>query len=72
MEHIQQLLLPIVRTVNAYLADYVLIALLVGAGLFFSLKTRFVQIRYFGSGLKQFLGGKNSAHEVSYLNVFHG
>ena len=59
MEHIQQLLLPIVRTVNAYLADYVLIALLVGAGLFFSLKTRFVQIRYFGSGLKQFLGGVN-------------
>ena len=59
MEHIQQLLLPIVRTVNAYLADYVLIALLVGAGLFFSLKTRFVQIRCFGSGLKQFLGGVN-------------
>ena len=59
MEHIQQLLLPIVRTVNAYLADYVLIALLVGAGLFFSLKTRFVQIRYFGSGLKHFLGGVN-------------
>ena len=59
MEHIQQLLLPIVRTVNAYLADYVLIALLVGAGLFFSLKTHFVQIRYFGSGLKQFLGGVN-------------
>ncbi len=59
MEHIQQLLLPIVRTVNTYLADYVLIALLVGAGLFFSLKTRFVQIRYFGSGLKQFLGGVN-------------
>ena len=59
MEHVQQLLLPIVRTVNAYLADYVLIALLVGAGLFFSLKTRFVQIRCFGSGLKQFLGGVN-------------
>ena len=59
MEHIQQLLPPIVRTVNAYLADYVLIALLVGTGLFFSFKTRFVQIRYFGSGLKQFLGGVN-------------
>ena len=59
MNYMQECLLPVVRTVNAYLSDYVLIVLLVGTGLFFSLKTRFVQIRYFGSGLKQFLGGVN-------------
>ena len=59
MNYMQECLLPVVRTVNAYLSDYVLIVLLVGTGLFFSFKTRFVQIRCFGSGLKQFLGGVN-------------
>ncbi len=57
MNQLQELLLPVVRTVNAYLSDYVLIILLVGTGLFFTVKTRFVQIRCFKSGMKQFLGG---------------
>ena len=59
MNYMQECLLPVVRTVNAYLSDYVLIVLLVGTGLFFSFKTRFVQIRCFGSGFRQFLGGVN-------------
>lgn len=49
-------MLNIVQTLNSYLSDYVLIALLVGTGLFFSIRTRFVQIRCFGEGWKRFLG----------------
>lgn len=50
-------LLKFVQTVNMYLSDYILIILLIGAGLFFSVKTRFVQVRCFGEGLRQVFGG---------------
>ena len=56
MKQLQELLLPVVQTANAYLSDYILILLLVGTGLFFTVKTRFVQIRCFKSGLKQVFG----------------
>ncbi len=48
--------LKIVQTINTYLTDYVLIILLVGIGLFFTIRTRFVQVRFFGKGLKQVFG----------------
>ena len=50
----QETILKLVQTVNSYLADYILIILLVGTGLFFSIKTRFVQVRCFGEGMKRF------------------
>ena len=50
-------ILKIFQTINAYLSDYVLIILLVGTGLFFTIRTRFVQIRCFGEGMKQVFGG---------------
>ena len=46
-------LLKIVQTVNSYLSDYILIVMLVAAGLFFSIKTRFVQVRYFGAAMRK-------------------
>jgi len=46
----------IVDTVNAYLADYVLIILLVGVGLYFSIRTKFVQVRCFGEGMRNVFG----------------
>ncbi len=49
-------LLKIVQTVNGYLTDYILIVLLVGTGLWFSIKTRFVQVRCFGEGMKKVFG----------------
>ncbi len=52
----QQFLLDIVKTINSYLSDYILIILLVGVGLYYTIRTRFVQIRCFGSGLKQVFG----------------
>ena len=50
-------LLAIVQKLNAYLSDYILIVLLVGVGLYFSFKTRFVQVRCFGEGCKRVFGG---------------
>ncbi len=49
-------LLNLVNTINSYLSDYVLIILLVGVGLYFSVRTRFVQIRCFGEGMKNVFG----------------
>ena len=53
---LEQTLLNIVVKINAYLSDYVLIFLLVGVGLFYSIKTRFVQVRCFGEGMKKVFG----------------
>ena len=57
------ILLSIVQKINFYLSDYILIVLLVGTGLFFTLKTRFVQVRCFGEGMKQVFGGIFSKDE---------
>ena len=56
MESLNATLLPIVQTINGYLADYVLVFLLIGAGLYFSFKTKFVQVKYFGEGMKNIFG----------------
>ena len=57
MKAIEAFLLPIVQTINAYMSDYVLIFLLVGCGLYFSFRTKFVQVRFFGEGMKKVFGG---------------
>ena len=65
-------LLSIVQTVNAYLSDYILIILLVGVGLLFTIRTRFVQVRCLGEGMKKvfgnisFRGGKNKSGLSSF------
>ena len=56
MQALSDFLLPIVAKINAYMSDYVLIFLLVGIGLFYTIKTRFVQIRCFGEGMKKVFG----------------
>lgn len=48
--------LNVVRTINSYLSDYILIVLLIGVGLFYTIKTRFVQVRCFGEGMRQVFG----------------
>ena len=52
----EAMLLGIVQKINGYLSDYVLIVLLVSAGLYFSIRTRFVQVRCFGEGWRRFFG----------------
>ena len=52
----ETMLLGIVQKINGYLSDYVLIVLLVSAGLYFSIRTRFVQVRCFGEGMRRVFG----------------
>ena len=65
-------LLNIVANINSYLSNYILIILLVGVGLYFTIRTRFVQVRCFGEGLKQvfgkfsFKGGKQASGLSSF------
>ncbi len=56
MEALTNFLLPIVQNINKYLSDYVLIFLLVGIGLFYTVRTKFVQVRCFGEGMKKVFG----------------
>ncbi len=50
------MLLQLVQTINAYLSDYVLVFLLILVGLWYTIKTGFVQIRFFGEGLNAVFG----------------
>ncbi len=56
LQQVQDTLLPIVKLINAYLSDYILVGLLIAVGLWFSIKTRFVQIRCFGEGMGKVFG----------------
>ena len=57
------MLLSVVQKINFYLSDYILITLLVGTGLFFTIRTRFVQVRCFGEGMKLVFGGMFSKNK---------
>ena len=61
--------------INGYLWNYILIVILIGMGLFFTIRTGFVQIRFFGAGLKQMFGnfslkgGKQESGMTSFQAV---
>ena len=54
--NLEAALYPVVCNINNYLSSYILIVLLVAVGLWYSIKTRFVQIRCFGEGMKKVFG----------------
>ena len=56
MQAIESVLFPIVSKINEYLSNYILVFLLIGVGLWYSIKTRFVQVRCFGEGLRKVFG----------------
>ena len=56
LANLEATLYPIVCDINNYLSSYILIVLLVGVGLWYSIKTRFVQVRCFGEGMKKVFG----------------
>ena len=56
MDFLNATVLPVIQTLNAYLSDYILVFLLVGTGLWFSFKTKFVQVRCFGEGMRNVFG----------------
>ena len=63
---------PIVVKINEYLSSYILIVLLIAVGLWYSIKTRFVQVRCFGEGMKKVFGnlslkgGKSTSGMTSF------
>lgn len=56
LQSLEATLYPIVVKINEYLSSYILIFLLIGVGLWYTIKTRFVQVRYFGAGMKKVFG----------------
>ena len=42
----------IVSTISGYLYSYILIALLIGAGIYFTIRTKFVQFRLLGESIR--------------------
>lgn len=62
----------IVETINSYLSDYVLLILLIVVGLWYSIKTRFIQIRCFGEGMRKVFGNLslNGKKEDSGMSSF--
>lgn len=55
----EEILFPIVSKINEYLSNYILVTLLIGVGLWYTVKTRFVQIRCFNEGVKNTFGNFN-------------
>ena len=53
---IEEVLYPIVCKINEYLSNYILVFLLIGVGLWYSIRTRFVQVRCFGEAMKKTFG----------------
>ena len=56
MANLESTIYPIVCDINTYLSNYILVFLLVAVGLFYSVKTKFVQVRCFGEGMKNAFG----------------
>ena len=52
----EEALLGIVTTINSYLSNYVLLILLLGMGVWFTVRTRAIQFRCFGEGWRRLFG----------------
>ena len=70
MANIEKVLLDVMGVINTYMADYVLIVLLVGVGLYFTFKTKFVQVRCFGEGIKNVFGGVKKKGKKGGISSF--
>ena len=56
LESLEATLYPIVVNINNYLSSYILVFLLIAVGLWYSIRTRFVQVRCFGEGMRKVFG----------------
>ena len=70
LEYLEATLYPIVVNINNYLSSYILVFLLIAVGLWYSIRTRFVQVRCFGEGMRKVFGnltlrGKKHASGMS-------
>ena len=69
---LEAVLYPVVCQINEYLSNYILVILLIGVGLWYTVRTKFVQIRFFGEGMRKVFGnlslngGKQSSGMTSF------
>ena len=69
---LESVLYPIVCDINTYLSSYILVFLLIGVGVWYTVKTKFVQVRCFGEGMRKVFGnlslhgGKNESGMSSF------
>ena len=67
MDYIQA---NLIDPVSKVLYTYVLIYLLVAVGIYFTIRTRFIQIRYFGRMLRQVLHSRENGDGISSFQAF--
>jgi len=60
----------IVNTINSYIWSNALIVLCLGAGIYFSIRTKFLQVRYLKEMVKLLFGGQSSEKGVSSFQAF--
>ena len=53
---VEAVLYPVVCRINEYLSNYILVFLLLGVGIWYTARTRFIQARCFGEGMKKLFG----------------
>ena len=56
LEELEAFFYPIVCNINNYLSSYILVFLLIAVGLWYTVRTRFVQVRCFGEGMRKVFG----------------
>ena len=69
---LESALYPLIVKINGFLSNYILVFLLVAVGIWYTVQTRFVQVRYFGAGLKQVFGNLSlsGGHQKSGMTSF--
>ena len=65
----QDFLLLIISTINTYMSNYILLFLLISVGLWYSFKTKFVQIRCFGEAIRRIIDGLSFQGEKQKIGV---
>ena len=59
-----------ISTINNYLWSYFIIFILIGAGLFFTMTTNFVQIRMIKEMIRLVINGAGSSTEKNHVSSF--
>ena len=70
IQSIESALYPIVVNINTYLSSYILVFLLIAVGLWYTIRTGFIQVRCFGEGMCKVFGnislrGERHEHGMS-------
>ncbi len=72
VQSVESALFPVVAGINTYLSNYVLVFLLIGVGMRYSIKTRFIQVRCFDQGMKKVFGNLSlrGGHQEQGMSSF--